>query len=236
MSTQKPWLAAISARRHGTGRSSTATWIAEAISEQIADGLLRPGDRLSDQEIAPVMEVSRNTVREAFQILVKDRLLEHKFNRGMFVNKVPVEALPDLYSVRRLLECAGVRAAASTGAALDQVEAAVLEGEHAAEDGRWDDVGTADIKYHRALAGLLGSPRVDEMIGHLLVEMRLVFHEMDSPREFHEPYLARNRRIHDLMAQGDFTAAEKELRSYLDDAETQLTTRYREKDSTTARP
>lgn len=67
------------------------------------------------------------------------------------------------------------------------------------------------------------------MIEHLLAEMRLVFHEMGSPREFHEPYLARNRRLYDLMARGDFAEAERELRSYLDDAEEQLTKAYREK-------
>jgi DNA-binding FadR family transcriptional regulator len=53
---------------------------------------------------------------------------------------------------------------------------------------------------------------------------------MGSPREFHEPYLARNRRLYDLIAEGDVAAAERELRSYLDDAEAQLTKAYREQE------
>jgi DNA-binding FadR family transcriptional regulator len=68
------------------------------------------------------------------------------------------------------------------------------------------------------------------MTRHLLAEMRLVFHEMGSPREFHEPYLARNRRLYDMIARGDLAAAERELWSYLNDAEAQLTKGYRDKE------
>ncbi|MFI0484759.1 GntR family transcriptional regulator [Actinomadura sp. 9N215] len=231
MTVRDTWLDEIAAARHGMDRSSTATRVADLFREKIADGLLVPGTRLSDDKLAAVMGVSRNTMREAFQMLVKERLLVHEFNRGVFVSRVPADALADLYRVRRLLECEGVRSAPrATAAAIGQVEAAVQEGEHAAAIGNWAGVGTADIKFHKALAALMGSPRVDEMIGHLLVEMRLVFHEMGSPREFHEPYLARNRRLYDLMARGDITTAERELRSYLDDAESQLTEAYREKE------
>lgn len=231
MPVRESWLDEIAAARHGMARSSTAVRCADLLREQIADGRLVPGTRLPDKELAAAMEVSRNTMREAFQMLVKDRLLVHEFNRGVFVRRVPADALADLYRVRRILECEGVRSAPDAArAALDRVEAAVLEGEAAAAAGNWKDVGTADIKFHRALAALLDSQRVDEMVEHLLAEMRLVFHEMGSPREFHEPYLARNRRLCDLLAEGDFTAAERELRSYLDDAESQLTKAYREKE------
>ncbi|GAA4237350.1 GntR family transcriptional regulator [Actinomadura meridiana] len=233
MPVREPWLDEMAASRHQLDRSSTAAWLADLIRARIADGHLRPGTRLSDNKIAPVMEVSRNVVREAFQILIKDRLLVQKLNRGVFVNRVPADGLADLYRIRRILECEAVRGAAQAAdpAALDRVEAAVAKGERAAEAGKWDDVGTADIMFHKALAALMGSPRVDEMIGHLLVEMRLVFHEMGSPREFHEPYLTRNRRIHTLLARGEVAAAEAELRSYLDDAEAQLTNAYREQES-----
>jgi DNA-binding GntR family transcriptional regulator len=231
MPEREPWLDEMAAARPKLDRSSTAAWLADLLRAQIADGRLRPGAKLSDNAIAPAMEVSRNAVREAFQILIKDRLLVQKLNRGVFVNRVPVDGLADLYRIRRILECEAVRGAADADpAALDRVDAAVRAGERAAAAGDWGDVGTADITFHKALAALMGSPRVDEMIGHLLVEMRLVFHEMGSPREFHEPYLARNRRIHTLLARREFAAAEAELRSYLDDAETQLTKAYREKE------
>ncbi|WP_067807770.1 GntR family transcriptional regulator [Actinomadura formosensis] len=223
------WLDELAAARPGLDRSSTAARVAGLLREQITDGRLVPGARLPEEDLCRAVKVSRNTMREAFRMLAQERLLVHEFNRGVFVRRVTADALADLYRVRRILECEGVRCAPDAPPeALARLEAAVLDGERAAGAGRWADVGTADIRFHQALAALVGSPRVDEMIRHLLAEMRLVFHEMGSPREFHEPYLARNRRLHDLMARGDLAAAERELRSYLDDAEAQLTKAYRE--------
>ncbi|GGT66489.1 GntR family transcriptional regulator [Actinomadura citrea] len=225
---QGSWLAGIAAARHDLDRTSTAARIAGLLREQITDGRLAPGERVREEELGEALKVSRNTVREAFRLLAQERLLVHEFNRGVFVRRVTADGLADLYRVRRILECEGVRCAREAPAgSFGRVEAAVLDGERAAAAGRWPDVGTADIRFHQAIAALVGSPRVDEMIQHLLAEMRLVFHEMGSPRKFHEPYLARNRRIHDLMAGGDLAGAERELRSYLDDAEKQLTNAYR---------
>lgn len=222
------WLDDLAAARDGLDRTSTAAWVAGRLRAQITDGRLVPGAQLPEKELAAAVKVSRNTVREAFRLLVQERLLVHEFNRGVFVRRVTADGLADLYRVRRILECEGVRCAPDAPReALARLEAAVLDGEDAAADGRWPDVGTADIRFHQALAALVGSPRVDEMTQHLLAEMRLVFHEMGSPREFHEPYLARNRRLCDLIARGDCAAAERELRSYLDDAEAQLTKAYR---------
>lgn len=222
------WLDEIAAARHDLDRSSTAARVADLLREQITDGRLVPGARLPEEDLCRAVKVSRNTMREAFRLLVQERLLVHEFNRGVFVRRVTADGLADLYRVRRILECEGVRCAPDAPpAALARLQAAVLDGERAAAAGRWPDVGTADIRFHQALAALVGSPRVDEMTRHLLAEMRLVFHEMGSPREFHEPYLARNRRLYDLIARGEAAAAERELRSYLDDAEAQLTKAYR---------
>ncbi|QXJ20608.1 GntR family transcriptional regulator [Actinomadura graeca] len=229
MPAQESWLDTLAAARHGLDRSSTAARVADLLREQIIHGRLVPGERLPEEDLCRAVKVSRNTMREAFRLLVQERLLVHEFNRGVFVRRVTAEGLADLYRVRRILECEGVRCAPSAGpGAIARAGAAVADGERAAAAGDWPGVGTADIHFHQALAALVGSPRVDEMTRHLLAEMRLVFHEMGSPREFHEPYLARNRRIHDLLAAGAVQDAERELRAYLDDAEAQLTTAYRE--------
>ncbi|MFI0349349.1 GntR family transcriptional regulator [Actinomadura sp. 9N407] len=227
MPAQETWIGRIEAARGDLDRSSTAARVAGLLREQITDGLLAPGERLPEAELCRAAQVSRNTLREAFRLLVQERLLEHRFNSGVFVRRLTAADLADLYRVRRILEAAGVRdALKASPEALERLDAAVAEGERAAEAGRWSAVGTADIRFHQAIGALCGSPRVDEVMRHLLAELRLVFHEMGSPREFHEPYLARNRVLADLMARGEIAAAERELLSYFDDAEAQLTGAY----------
>lgn len=224
----------IEAARRDLSGSSTAARIAELLRDQITEGLLVPGQRLREERLSAAAEVSRNTMREAFRLLAQEGLVVHEFNRGVFVRRLTVEDLADVYHVRRILECEGVRCAHEAGPeAVTRLYAAVERAESAAEADDWTEVGTADIRFHRALAALSGSPRVDLTMRRVLAELRLVFHEMGPAREFHEPYLARNRRLADLIHQGDVETAERELRIYLRDAETQLTEAYRRRDGET---
>jgi DNA-binding GntR family transcriptional regulator len=218
------WLGDIQASRHQLDRSSTAAKVAGLLRQQIITGRLVPGTQLPEKELAVAADVSRNTLREAFRLLVQERLLVHEFNRGVFVRTLTADDIADIYRARRILEIEGVRNAATAAPEdLARVEAAVAEGERAAGLDQWADVGTADLHFHEAVVALCGSPRLSEMMGLLLAELRLAFHHMGSPREFHGPYLAHNRLLADLVRAGDLETAERELRAYLDSAEAQLT-------------
>nr|WP_156003823.1 GntR family transcriptional regulator [Streptomonospora sp. PA3] len=204
-------------------RSSTAERVADLLRTHIIDGALAPGARLSEERLGRKFRVSRNTLREAFRLLGHERLLVHEFNRGVFVAKPGAEDVVDLFRMRRALELAAVRVGAQAPAdAIGAIGAAVEQGEAARARGDWEGIGTANMAYHRAIGGLLGSPRADEAMRQLLAELRLAFHVMAAPRDFYAPYLDRNRRIYDLLAIGAFEAAAAELAGYFDAAEDQL--------------
>jgi DNA-binding GntR family transcriptional regulator len=209
-------------------RTSTAEQVADLLRERIIAGYFRPGAHLSEEELGAAIHISRNTLREAFRLLCHERLAVHELHRGVFVRVLSADDVVDLYRLRKLVECAAVREAGGAGPeTIAAVSAAVDEGEEAASDGRWQDVGTADLKFHQAIAAMAASPRVNELIRGVLAELRLVFHVMDGPREFHQPYLARNREIAELIERGDCLVAEQLLHRYLDDAERQLVSAYR---------
>lgn len=219
------WVEELSAERAALGRASTAGRVAEILRLHVTEGRLPPGTRLSEEDIGAALGVSRNTLREAFRLLAHERLLVHEFNRGVFVRRLTVADVHDLYRFRRLVEAGALRACPAD-AALDDVRRAVEEGEAAAAEGRWVDVGTANMRFHQSLAALSGSPRVEEAMRHVLAELRLVFHVMAAPQTFHEPYLADNRRILDLLESGEPDAAATALERYLTAAEEQLTAAY----------
>ncbi|MGP3991222.1 GntR family transcriptional regulator [Streptomyces sp. 3N207] len=211
------------------GRTSTAERVAVILRTRIIEGGFRPGMRLAEEEIGNALGISRNTLREAFRLLTHERLLVHELNRGMFVRKLTVEDLEDLYRVRRLVECAAVRQLAAPPyppAAMTAMEAAVAAGRRAAAEQRWRDLGTANMHFHQGLVELAGSPRTDEMMRGVLAELRLVFHVMENPRRFHEPYLPRNEEILRTLQRGDAPGAERLLAVYLDDSRRQLAEGY----------
>jgi DNA-binding GntR family transcriptional regulator len=200
---------ALASDRGGLARSSTAERVADIMRERITDGSLAPGSRLPEDAVGSALGVSRNTLREAFRLLVHERLAVAEFNRGVFVRRLTRDDVIDLYRVRSLVECAAVRRA-------------VADGEQAAATGRWPEVGTANMRFHQAIVALSGSPRLDEFMRQVTAELRLAFHVMENPRAFHEPYLSRNRDLAALIEAGDGVAAERQLATYLADAEREL--------------
>jgi DNA-binding GntR family transcriptional regulator len=210
-------------------RKSTAERVTDILRDMITEGSLLPGTRLAEEAIGEALGVSRNTLRESFRLLTHERLLVHELNRGVFVRTLAQADVARLYQARRIIECAAVRQLPgpdAKAAGLADVEKAVADGEDAARSGRWHDVGTANMRFHQALVALAGSVRVDEFMTQLLAELRLAFYVMKNPRQFHEPYLARNRQLLTILQAADYATAGALLADYLTDAESQLTAAY----------
>ncbi|WP_184572355.1 GntR family transcriptional regulator [Streptomyces zagrosensis] len=214
------------------GRTSTAERVADVLRDRVAEGFFPPGTRLSEDSIKGALGISRNTLREAFRLLTRERLLVHELNRGVFVRVVTVEDLGDIYRVRELVEGAAVRSlgeppyGAEADEAIRAIEAAVVAGEEAAQGRAWQNLATANIRFHQGIVALAGSPRMNDLMRGVLAELRLVFHVMADPRRFHAPYLTRNRQIVEALQAGHGAAAESLLADYLADSRSQLSGAY----------
>jgi DNA-binding GntR family transcriptional regulator len=173
------------------------------------------------------LDVSRNTLREAFRLLTHENLLNHELNRGIFVRELNAEDIEDIYRVRKIVECGAVRPISRpAGERLGPLRRAVSDGDAAARDERWQDLGTANIHFHEGIAGLAESERVDELMARIFAELRLGFHAMPDRRRFHEPYLAGNHDLLKLLEAGEGRRAADLLADYLDEAEAQLRNAY----------
>jgi DNA-binding GntR family transcriptional regulator len=219
--------AELDADRRPFERPSTVELLAAALRERIIKGVYHPGDRLVESEIVEADKVSRNSLREAFRLLSHERLVVHELNRGVFVRKLTVDDVIDLYRVRKLIECAAVRKLDSRPAQADDMAEAVAAGDLATRNQDWRGLGTANMMFHQAVGALAESPRIDELMRNILAELRLVFHAMGDPQRFHEPYLERNKEIMAAIEAGDGPRAERLLLKYLEDSELQIVTAYR---------
>jgi len=221
------WAERLAGDREALSTGSRAERTAGILRERIIEGVFRPGERLSEEELSAALNVSRNTLREAFRQLGQEGVLVHEFGRGVFVRALSTEDVRDIYAMRRILELAAVRNLRNAPAgALDAVRHAVESAEEAAGRADWLAVGTANMRLHQAVAELTGSRRVRDVVRRLLAELRLVFVVMADLREFHQPYLTSNRQLYELLVAGDAAAAEKALAAYFDAAEGQLLAAY----------
>jgi DNA-binding GntR family transcriptional regulator len=78
------------------------------LREMVVDGVLAPGDRINEVELAAQLGISRGPLREAIQRLAAEDLLEFRQNRGVFVRTVTLDDVRQMYEVRLVIE---VRAA-----------------------------------------------------------------------------------------------------------------------------
>lgn len=212
-------------------QGSTARAVSEQLSDWITEGRLAPGAKVSDSTVAADLEVSRNTVREAFRLLAHDGLLVHEFNRGVFVPLVTSADVRDVYRLRRVIEPGVVRSLTPQDVhRLGPLEHAVAEARTASRRRDWPQVGTANMHFHRSLVSLAGSPRLDVMMRRLTAELRLLFAVIDDPRFLYEPFVARNKKLLGLMAKGQFEEGADFLEAYLADSEGSILAAFEERE------
>src|SRR6185369_13685199 len=100
-------------RRSGRPRAATAaSKIYSDLRVELVSLQRRPGEAISEAQIALSYGVSRTPVREAILKLSDEGLLEIYPQSGIFVSRIPIAALPEAIIIRKALEETTARLAA----------------------------------------------------------------------------------------------------------------------------
>jgi len=116
----------------------------ESIEERIATGILPPGTRLDETELAHEFGVSRTPIREALIQLASEGLIDMRPRRGAVVAEIPAQRLCEMFEVMAELEAMCGRLAARRISGEEQK--ALLEAHAASEKARND--GDPDAYYY----------------------------------------------------------------------------------------
>ena len=100
---ETPPAAATSAESIGKAARSLPALVAEHLSKEILSGASAPGTRLTEIALAEQHSVSRATVREAFSIVEKARLVERIPRYGAQVVDMRMEEIQEISEVRGVL-------------------------------------------------------------------------------------------------------------------------------------
>ncbi|WP_293604586.1 GntR family transcriptional regulator [Polaromonas sp. UBA4122] len=125
MASMLPWLAETSAARLSDVRdTSLSTLVRDDMLALILKGVLAPGQRINEPDVASRLQVSRVPVREALRELESSGLVISRKHSGVFVRQLDAAEIRDLYQMRGLLDGFAGRCAA--GLPAEQREALVL--------------------------------------------------------------------------------------------------------------
>lgn len=128
------------------------------LQDAIASGALAPSQRVTQEELATRLVVSRQPVLQALRMLKRDGLLLDAPGRGLLVAPLDVERIGQVYEVRQALDGLAVRLAAQRHAQLP--EAVFSQGRKAFASGDIAAMIEADMAFHMALYDASGNPLI----------------------------------------------------------------------------
>jgi DNA-binding GntR family transcriptional regulator len=190
--------------------------IAQRVVESILNRRLRPGERLGEQELADLFEVSRTLVREALMQLQARGFVEVRPRSGWYVVEPSFEEARETYAARRVIEPGMLRDA---GKPLQSVIRKLRQ--HVADERK--AIATADAgersvmlaDFHVCLAECLGNRFLTSAMVDLSARTTLVsalYQSTAAAQESNEDHA----QIVAALAKGDTAAAEELMRAHID--------------------
>lgn len=128
----------------------------EQIKEAIVYAKFKPGECLSENMLAEVLEMSRTPVREALKELTNEDLVEIVPGRGVIVKDISRKNLKEIFELRKVLECLAAETAIAN---LTEAEILNLENDwltimtkiNQGEKVAWEHVSRCDNKLHSTI-------------------------------------------------------------------------------------
>jgi DNA-binding GntR family transcriptional regulator len=198
---------------------------AEPIARRLVDWLrhaivtmrIRPGEKLSEQDLARRFGVSRQPVREAFIKLAESGLVRVLPQRGTMVVKISIEAVEDARFIREAIECAVAREAARRGdaRALAEVRACLDDAAEAMAAGDAERFFSLDEEFHQRLAAAAGRPNAWRVVEEQKAQMDRVRYLDMSDAIPMKTVMAQHLAILAAIDGGDPRAAETAMQVHL---------------------
>jgi GntR family transcriptional regulator, rspAB operon transcriptional repressor len=165
---------AVGNRRSGRPRTATAaSRIYSDLSHELVLLQRRPGEAISEAQIALSFGVSRTPVREAILKLSDEGLLEIYPQSGIFVSRIPIGALPEAIIIRKALEETTARLAAerATSSQILALRSVLERQREASAAGDIETFHQADELFHATVAEVAGYPGIWKFIQQVKVQV-----------------------------------------------------------------
>ena len=157
-------------------RTDYVEQVYRVLVDAICEGALGPGTRLTQEDIAEQLSVSRSPVLQALRLLKKDGLVQDAPGRGVLVAPLDVGWLSSLYEIRGTLDSLAARLAAARRAMIDS--ALIARGRESSREGNIRAMIDADMEFHFAIYAASGNPLIGETARVHWVHLRRVMGAM----------------------------------------------------------
>ena len=189
----------------------------DTLRKAILSGELKPGQALTEMELARQLGVSRAPIREALRILNSEGLVETIPYRGTTVTRLSREDIEEIYSMRMLLESYALEQVMAAGEPARYGQLRGLVDEMISAGGRGDlgAVNALDRDFHDTLIAMSGHHLLATIWQTVAMKVRQVM-ALVNRRNTDLTQIAHNHLpLLDAMEAGDLARTQAILRGHI---------------------
>ena len=145
--------------------------VSETLRQAIKDGVLKPGERLMEIQLAD--ELSRTPIREAIRKLELEGFVVMVPRRGTYVADISLKDIAQVFEIRSALEelAAGLAAERITPDELEYLERILVEINEYIDNDEFDKIVDADVRFHDVLYHASRNQRLVDILNNLREQM-----------------------------------------------------------------
>jgi DNA-binding GntR family transcriptional regulator len=184
----------------------------QRLLDAVCNGELAPGARLTQEELALTLDVSRQPVLQALRMLKKDGFVVDAGRRGLMVVPIDAQQISQVYEVRAVLDGLAARQAAVKKSRLEQ--SVIAEGRKAVAGSRIGPMIDADMKFHNLIYDASRNPLISEIANHHWRHIRRAMGAVLQEAGVRESVWDEHEAILRAINRGDAARAERLARSH----------------------
>jgi len=200
--------------------------VCETLRDAIRKGVLKPGERLMEIQLAEELGVSRTPVREAIRKLELEGYVIMMPRRGTYVANLSIRDVNEVFEIRTSLDslASGLAAERITDEELERLQRLlVLIGEYI-EENNMEKIVETDTEFHDILYQASRNTRLVGIIFNLREQLtRFRSTSMAYPGRLKET-LEEHRHLVEAIAQGDALEAQRAAEEHMEKSEQTLLT------------
>ena len=198
--------------------------VCETLREAIRSGVLKPGERLMEIQLADELGVSRTPVREAMRKLELEGYVIMLPRRGTYVANISIRDINEVFEIRTTLDAlaSGLAAERITEEELEQLERLLVSIGENIETRNMKKVVEDDMEFHDILYKASRNQRLVGIISNLREQMtRFRSMSMSYPGRLKKT-LEEHSRLVEAIAQRDVELAQKLAVEHMENSEQTL--------------
>jgi len=191
-----------------------------SLLDAISEGALAPGSRITQEEVAEQLAVSRQPVLQALRLLKKDGFVLDAPGRGLLVAPLDGVWIGQVYQIRCALDALAARLAAKARAVMDP--GLIHQGRLATRSQDVKAMMAADAAFHNAIYAASGNPLIAQSAQLHWQHIRRAMGAVLQLSSMRESIWDEHDTIAQAIQAGDADRAESLSRQHGEDASSNL--------------